>query len=103
VTGGMGVVEGNGGVLRSGLPWQSVHDGEKYMHEPLRLSVFVEAPTEAISEILSKHPDVNVLFTNHWMHLFALDSETNDVHRYRTDGGWDLETQPSKKEIRQAA
>jgi uncharacterized protein YbcC (UPF0753/DUF2309 family) len=50
VTGGIGVIEGNGGVLRGGLPWQSVHDGETFMHDPLRLSVAVEAPREAISE-----------------------------------------------------
>ena len=39
VVGGIGVFEGNGGVLRGGLPWQSVHDGEGLVHEPLRLSV----------------------------------------------------------------
>jgi uncharacterized protein YbcC (UPF0753/DUF2309 family) len=38
VTGGIGVVEGNGGLLRAGLPWQSVHDGAALAHEPLRLS-----------------------------------------------------------------
>jgi hypothetical protein len=43
VVGGIGVVEGNGG-SRPGLPWQSVHDGEKLAHEPLRLSVMIEAP-----------------------------------------------------------
>jgi uncharacterized protein YbcC (UPF0753/DUF2309 family) len=36
VVGGVGVLEGNGGVLRAGLPWQSVHDGERLMHEPHR-------------------------------------------------------------------
>jgi uncharacterized protein YbcC (UPF0753/DUF2309 family) len=44
ITGGLGVVEGNGGLMRVGLPWQSVHDGEQYAHEPLRLSVCIEAP-----------------------------------------------------------
>jgi uncharacterized protein YbcC (UPF0753/DUF2309 family) len=28
-----------------GLPWQSVHDGEGYAHDPLRLSVCIEAPS----------------------------------------------------------
>ena len=40
---GIGVVEGNGGLLRAGLPWQSVHDGKAYAHEPLRLSVCARA------------------------------------------------------------
>ena len=49
VTGGMGVVEGNGGALRVGLPMQSIHDGERFMHEPVRLSVCIEAPREAMA------------------------------------------------------
>ena len=49
VVGGIGVLQGNGGTLRAGLPWQAVHDGETLVHEPLRLTVMIEAPQEAIS------------------------------------------------------
>ena len=44
VGGDVGVFEGNGGDLRIGLPMQSIHDGERFVHTPLRLSVFIEAP-----------------------------------------------------------
>ena len=60
VVGGIGVIEGNGGPLRAGLPWQSVHDGHKLMHEPLRLSVCIEAPREAMSAVLEKHAGVQI-------------------------------------------
>ena len=73
VVGGFGVIEGNGGRLRAGLPWQGVHDGEKLQHEPLRLSVMIEAPREEMLKILEKHPDVRTLFDNGWLHLFALE------------------------------
>lgn len=89
VTGGIGVVEGNGGVLRAGLPWQSVHDGEKLMHEPLRLSVLIEAPCEAISDILHRHPAVRALFDNRWLHLFALDEDGRMAARYVGDLQWE--------------
>ena len=88
VTGGIGVVEGNGGVLRAGLPWQSVHDGERFVHEPLRLSVCIEAPCEAMSEILSRHESVRALFDNGWLSLFALDDEGRMAWRYAGDLQW---------------
>lgn len=88
VTGGIGVVEGNGGVLRGGLPWQSVYDGEKFMHDPLRLSVAVEAPREAISEILNRHAGVAALFDNGWLKLFAMDDEGRLGWRYTGGGNW---------------
>lgn len=84
VTGGIGVVEGNGGALRAGLPWQSVHDGETYAHEPLRLSVCIQAPREAMSDILKRHDGVRALFDNRWLHLFALDE--NGWMAWRYDG-----------------
>ncbi len=88
VTGGIGVVEGNGGPLRAGLPWQSVHDGEQYAHEPLRLSVCIEAPREAMTDVLRRHHDVRALFDNGWLHLFALDDEGHMAWRYAGDLQW---------------
>ena len=82
VTGGIGVVEGNGGVLRAGLPWQSVHDGDQLVHEPLRLSVIVEAPQKAINDILARHDGVRALFDNRWLHLFRLDDAGQMTGRY---------------------
>ncbi len=98
VVGGIGVVEGNGGPLRVGLPWQSVHDGEKYMHEPLRLSVCIEAPREAMTNVLRNHGGVRALFDNRWLHLFALDEGGQMAWRYI--GGLDWE--PVVKDMRGA-
>lgn len=88
VTGGMGVVEGNGGLLRAGLPWQSVHDGGKYVHEPLRLSVCIEAPREALTDVLRRHDNVRALFDNLWLHLFALDDKGLMAWRYGGNLEW---------------
>ncbi|RVT87159.1 DUF2309 domain-containing protein [Rhodobacteraceae bacterium CCMM004] len=88
VVGGIGVLEGNGGNLRAGLPWQSVHDGEAYIHEPLRLSVCIEAPREAMTDILKRHEGVRALFDNRWLHLFALDDAGQMAWRYAGDLEW---------------
>lgn len=88
VVGGIGVLEGNGGKLRAGLPWQSVHDGAAYLHEPLRLTVAVEAPREAIAAILQRHDGVRALFDNTWLHLYALDEQGRMAWRYAGDSRW---------------
>jgi uncharacterized protein YbcC (UPF0753/DUF2309 family) len=89
VTGGFGVVEGNGGNLRGGLPWQSVHDGAALAHDPLRLSVCVEAPVDAVTEILARHENVRALFDNRWLHLLLLDEHGHPVQRYVGDLEWE--------------
>jgi uncharacterized protein YbcC (UPF0753/DUF2309 family) len=88
VTGGMGVLEGNGGPLRAGLPWQSIHDGKRFMHEPVRLSVCIEAPREAMTDILKRHDGVRALFDNRWLTLFAMDAEGHLAWRYAGDLQW---------------
>lgn len=88
VVGGIGVFEGNGGNLRAGLPWQSVHDGKALLHDPLRLTVAIEAPVEAITRVLETHADVRNLFDNGWLSLFALDENGRMSWRYDGDLEW---------------
>lgn len=88
VTGGIGVLEGNGGALRPGLPWQSVHDGNGFQHDPLRLSVIIEAPREAMTDILKRHSEVKKLFDNGWLHLIAMDENGKLAWRYDADLTW---------------
>ncbi|MGE6740485.1 YbcC family protein [Allorhizobium pseudoryzae] len=88
VVGGIGVLEGNGGLLRAGLAWQSVHDGEGFAHDPLRLWVVVEAPKHAINEILARHPSVKALFDNGWLSLFILNEAGEMAERYSGDLAW---------------
>jgi uncharacterized protein YbcC (UPF0753/DUF2309 family) len=94
VVGGIGVIEGNGGRLRAGLPWQAVHDGDALQHEPLRLSVMIEAPREEMIRILDKHPGVQALFDNGWLHLFAMKDGKVDG-RYLPGLKWSNQ-QPNK-------
>jgi uncharacterized protein YbcC (UPF0753/DUF2309 family) len=88
VAGGIGVLEGNGGALRPGLPWQSVHDGENYQHDPLRLTVVIEAPREAMTDILKRHAGVRDLFDNGWLHLIAMDDDGKLAWRYDRNLNW---------------
>lgn len=88
VVGRLGVFEGTAGDLRVGLPWQSVHDGRRLQHEPLRLTVAIEAPTEAISAVLDAHPEVRALCANGWVHLHAMADDGTVAWRYAGDAGW---------------
>ncbi len=70
VGGDLGVFEGNGGDLRIGLSRQSLHDGERWVHEPLRLTVVIDAPAEAIERVLHQHAVVRQLVDHGWLHLW---------------------------------
>jgi uncharacterized protein YbcC (UPF0753/DUF2309 family) len=86
VGGAIGVLEGNGGDLRVGLPLQSLHDGQRWMHEPLRLSVFIEAPMLAIDDVIARHALVRQLIENRWIHLFQIG---DGIYRRAADGCWE--------------
>ena len=90
VVGQLGVFEGNGGDLMTGLPWQSVHDGEKFQHEPLRLLVLIEAPRKSVQHIIEKHAHVCDLVTNGWLSLMVL--EGTQFHRWTAKNEWEEQT-----------
>jgi uncharacterized protein YbcC (UPF0753/DUF2309 family) len=88
VVGQLGVLEGNSGDLKVGLPWQSVHDGARFVHEPLRLNVFIEAPEDALDAVIGKHPGVRQLVDNGWVNLFRIDDDGRTIRRYAGDLKW---------------
>lgn len=88
VTGGMGVLDGATGALRVGLPMQSVHDGGAFVHDPLRLTIVVNAPQKAITDILARHDGVRDLFDNGWLKLLRLDADGQIAERYTGDLSW---------------
>jgi len=88
VVAGVGVMHGSHGDLQSGLPLQSVNDGPRHYHEPVRLLVIIDAPTSRISAVIDKHTPLQHLFQNQWIGLVAMDPATREFHRYRPDATW---------------
>ncbi|NNU79438.1 DUF2309 domain-containing protein [Halovulum dunhuangense] len=86
VVGGIAVREGAEGDIRPGLPIQSLHDGSRLVHEPLRLTVMAEAPADAIAAIVARHPDLQRLVGNGWIALFAMDAEGRMTQRITANG-----------------
>lgn len=89
LVGQFGVLQGNGGDLMTGLPWQSVHDGKQFQHEPLRLLVVVDAPRAALQQLIEKHAIVRNLVTNGWVCLVAW--EEHQFYRWTAAGNWELQ------------
>ena len=90
ITGRFGVVQGNGGDLKMGLPLQSLRETDTEMyHQPLRLSVLIQAPTDRVSSILERNDKLRNLLDNNWIYLLVMDPlEDNKVKRYTTKVNW---------------
>ncbi len=85
VGGTLGVFEGNGGDLRIGLARQSLHDGERWVHEPLRLTVVIDAPAARIEGVIARHAVVRQLVDHGWLHLWRFGDD--GLRRY-AQGAW---------------
>jgi uncharacterized protein YbcC (UPF0753/DUF2309 family) len=85
VDGHVGVFEGNGGDLRIGLPKQSLHNGEGWYHEPVRLTVVIDAPAASIGSIVARNAVLGQLCDNGWMLLWRYEGD--ELQRYER-GRW---------------
>ncbi len=90
VGGRIGVFEGNGGDLRIGLARQSLHDGVNWRHEPLRLTVVIDAPVAAIERVIAEHAVVSQVLDNDWLHLWRFGDDGGFVRYAR--GRWSTVT-----------
>ena len=90
ITGKFGVVQGNGGDLKMGLPMQSLYETDEIMyHKPLRLSVLINAPTERILEIIERNDTIKSLLDNEWIYLLAIDPmQENKIFQYEKTLKW---------------
>ncbi|WP_225333318.1 DUF2309 domain-containing protein [Halomicrobium urmianum] len=93
--GNVGVYQGNGGDVMTGLPLQSLKvDDDQPYHQPLRLTAVVHAPVDRVTEILGRHEEVAQLFDNGWMRLTVVDPERgNEPVHYQGDLEWDAAPQ----------
>ena len=86
VVGKFGVFSGNGGDLTTGLPWQSIHNGQDFQHEPLRLLAVIAAPKAAVTDIIARHELLQQLLNNGWLHLVVIEDAA--CNRYTTQQTW---------------
>jgi uncharacterized protein YbcC (UPF0753/DUF2309 family) len=89
--GNVGVYQGNGGDLMTGLPHQSVMaDGDEPYHQPLRLSTVVHAPVDRVADALTDHEAVTELLDNGWLSLTVVDpTQDHRAFRYERGANWD--------------
>ena len=88
VVGRLGIMSGPWSDLRLGLARQTIMNGERPYHEPMRLMTIIEAPRERIDKLIARHEVLRHFYHNEWVHLVALDPKDQVWYRYRPDGTW---------------
>jgi uncharacterized protein YbcC (UPF0753/DUF2309 family) len=78
VTSLLGVMDGAQSDLRTGLPWQMVE-----IHEPTRLAIVVEAPTDRVLQIVGANAAIERLVRNRWIWLACLDPQSGALWELR--------------------
>ncbi|GAB3081763.1 putative inorganic carbon transporter subunit DabA [Micromonospora schwarzwaldensis] len=84
----LGVLSGSGGDLRVGLPLQSVADGTRPAHEPLRLLAVIRAPHHLVDAVLGRNPGLRHLVDGGWLSLTVVDPRTGEWSEPAPGGSW---------------
>ena len=88
VVGNIGVMYGSESDLCVGLPIQTVFDGDKPYHDPMRLFAIIEAPLERIATIVGRHEILQRLTRNRWINLIAIDPDTKKFFHFQLMKDW---------------
>jgi uncharacterized protein YbcC (UPF0753/DUF2309 family) len=101
ITGKFGVVQGNGGDLKMGLPLQSLFESDENMyHQPLRLSVMIQAPIARVSEIIARNESMKTLLDNEWIYLMVMDpTSKNEIFNYRKSIKWEVTSSKNSSKL----
>lgn len=85
--GGQGVMAGPTTDLQVGLPWQSLSDGTRLRHEPMRMLTLVEAPLQRLDDIIERNRMLHDLVAHEWVTLCAREADGTAWQR-RMPTGW---------------
>ncbi len=80
ITSLLGVMDGAGSDLRTGLPWQMVE-----IHEPMRLLFVIETTPQAMLGIMERNKTIDTLCRHGWVHLAVLDPDSEEIQVF--EGG----------------
>lgn len=84
ITSLLGVMDGAGSDLRTGLPWQMVE-----IHEPVRLLFVLETRPEVILGIFDRNPVQARFARNEWIQLALLDPDSPTI-RFFKNGSFEV-------------
>jgi uncharacterized protein YbcC (UPF0753/DUF2309 family) len=85
VVGLIGVMQGAGGDLKPGLPFQGVAP----LHEPMRPHIIVQSRLAKVASIVEQNKALENLFRHQWAYLIVWDPEAGEFLAYLPDGTWE--------------
>ncbi|HEY4000140.1 MAG TPA: DUF2309 domain-containing protein [Candidatus Xenobia bacterium] len=88
VVGRLGVMSGPSSDLRVGLAQQTLWNGTRPFHEPMRLLTVIDAPRERLDALIARHELLQRYYRHEWVHLVTI--EDGQFYRFSPTGRWIL-------------